>query len=207
LYGRKAGILSSILAVASFDFFFVPPFYTFNVADVRFIPTFLVLFIVGIITSLLADTVKRQVAYTRQREQFISTLYDLSRDLLTSQDLDEILERSTKYISESFNYDVIILLPDDNYDLMVKSRFGNNVKFDDHDIGVSNWVFEYKKSAGYGTDTLSSSEWHQVPLKVQKRALGVLAIAPKDKMNNEKKHLVESFARVVSLALSHLNNK
>jgi two-component system, OmpR family, sensor histidine kinase KdpD len=203
LYGRKAGILSAILAVASFDFFFVPPFYTFNVADVRFIPTFLVLFIVGIITSLLADTVKRQIAYTRQREEFISTLYDLSRDLLTSQDLEEILKRSTKYIAESFNCDAIILLPDENNNLNVKSRFGENVKFDDHEIGVSVWVFEQKKAAGYGTDTLSSSEWHQVPLKVQNRALGVLAIATDDKMNNEKKHLVESFASVVSLALSN----
>ena len=41
-YGKKAGILTSILAVASFDFFFVKPFYSFSVADVRFIPTFLV---------------------------------------------------------------------------------------------------------------------------------------------------------------------
>ena len=110
LYGRNAGILASLLAVASFDLFFVPPFYSFTVADVRFIPTFLVLFIVGIITSLLADTVKKQVEYTRQREAFISALYDFSKDLLNSQDLDDILERSTSYISESFNYDVVILL-------------------------------------------------------------------------------------------------
>ena len=182
------------------------PYFSFSVADVRFIPTFFVLFIVGIITSLLADTVKKQVAYTRQREKFISALYDFSRDLLTSQDLDDILEQSTKYISESFNYDVIILLPDNNNNLLVNSRFGNNVKFDDNEIGVSNWVFEHKKAAGYGTDTLSSSEWYQVPLKVHKRALGVLSIAPEDKMNNEKKHLIESFASVVSLAIVQFNN-
>ncbi|HTX61415.1 MAG TPA: DUF4118 domain-containing protein, partial [Methanobacterium sp.] len=71
--GRKAGIIASLLAVAAFDFFFVPPFFTFSVEDVRFIPTFLVLFIVGIITSLLADTVKKQVEYTRQRETFIAS--------------------------------------------------------------------------------------------------------------------------------------
>lgn len=205
--GRKAGILASLLAVAAFDFFFVPPFYTFTVSDVRFIPTFLVLFVVGIITSLLADTVKRQIAYTRQREQFISALYEFSRDLLTSHDLDDILERSTRYISESFNYDVIILLPDTKKELMVKSRFGKNVEFDDHEIGVSNWVFEHKKSAGCGTETLSSSRWYQIPLKVQKGILGVMAIAPDVNMDNEQKHLIESFASVVSLALSNSINK
>jgi two-component system sensor histidine kinase KdpD len=203
LYGRKAGILASLLAVASFDFFFVPPFYSFSVGDVRFIPTFFVLFIVGIITSLLADTVKKQVEYTRQRETFISALYDFSKDLLNSQDLDDILERSTRYISESFNYDVVILLPDDKNNLYLASRFGKNQDYDDHEMGVSNWVYEHEKAAGFGTDTLSSSKWYQIPLMVQKGILGVMAIGPDVNMDNREKHLIESFASVVSLALSN----
>jgi two-component system, OmpR family, sensor histidine kinase KdpD len=207
LSGRKAGILASLLAVASFDYFFIQPYFSFSVADVRFIPTFTVLFIVGIITSLLADTVKKQVEYTRQREIFTSALYDFSRDLLTSHDLDDILNRSTKYISESFNHDVIILLPDDKNALKMVSRFGKNSTFDDHEMGVSNWVFEHKKVAGRGTSTLSSSRWYQIPLKVQNGVLGVLAIATEDRINNEQKHLIESFSSVVSLALSSAINK
>jgi two-component system, OmpR family, sensor histidine kinase KdpD len=206
LYGRKAGILASVLAVASFDFFFVLPYYSLSVADVRFVPTFLVLLIVGVITSLLADTIKKQVTYTRQREKFISALYDFSRDLLTSEDLDDILKRSTKYISETFDYDVVILLPDNNDNLTVKSRFGMNSNFDNNEIGVSNWVFEHEKAAGCGTDTLSSSRWYQIPLKVHDGTLGVLSIALDNPINNEQR-LIESFARVVALALSNQVNK
>jgi two-component system, OmpR family, sensor histidine kinase KdpD len=207
LYGRKSGILASILAVASFDFFFVQPFYSFSVADVRFIPTFLVLLIVGIITSLLAGTIKRQVTVTRQREKFISALYYFSEDLLSSKNLDDILDRSTKYISETFNYDVIILLPDHNNSLIVKSRYGTDSKFDNNEIGISNWVFEHQKSAGLGTDTLSSSRWYQIPLTVQKGTLGVLAIATDNNIDNEQKHLIESFARVIALGISNSINK
>ncbi len=205
VYGRNAGILASVFAVASFDFFFVPPFYSFSVSDVLFIPTFLVLLIVGIITSLLADTVKRQVTYTRQREKFISALYDFSKDLLNSQNLDDVLERSTKYISETFGYDVIIILPNEKNDLVVKSRNGLNSDFNDHEMGVSKWVFEHQKTAGCGTDTLSSSKWYQIPLKVQKGTFGVLGIAPEDTIDNEQRNLIESFARVVALALSNAN--
>lgn len=61
--GIKPGILSSIFAVAIFDFFFVPPLHNFNVADVRFIPTFIVLLSVGIITSFLVAKVKEQMEY------------------------------------------------------------------------------------------------------------------------------------------------
>lgn len=201
--GRNAGILASMLAVAAFDFFFVPPFYTFTVDDIRFIPTFFVLFIVGIITSLLANAVKRQVEYTRQREAFISSLYDLSRDLLSSQNVDDILEKSTRYISESFNYDVLILLPNDEKNLEVVSRFGTLKDFDDHEKGVATWVLEHGKAAGYGTETLSSSKWLHLPLKVQKSNLGVLSISTNTEINIEQKHLIEAYASVISLALSN----
>lgn len=200
IYGRKAGILASILAVASFDFFFVLPYYSFTVADVRFIPTFMVLLIVGIITSLLADSVRNQVTVTRQREKFISALYDFSKDLLSSQDLDDIVDRSTRYMAETFNSDVLMMLPDEEGNLKIYTN-SEGSDFNDNDMGVSNWVFKQDKSAGYGTDTLSSSRWYQVPLGVHNSTLGVLAIAPESPMDSEQKHLVESFARVVALAL------
>lgn len=201
--GKKPGILASILAVAVFDLFFVPPFYTFSVADVRFIPTFIVLLVVGIVTSLLADTVKKQVEYIRQRETFISSLYDFSKGLLASQDLNIILGRTTKYISDSFNYDVLILLPDESQKLYVASSYEKIKKFGDHEMAVSNWVFEQGKTAGLGTDTLSSSQWYHIPLKAQMGILGVMALAPHNNMTNEQRHLIDAFANVVSLALSN----
>lgn len=204
--GKRPGILASILAVAAFDLFFVPPFYTFSVADVRFIPTFIVLLVVGIVTSLLADTVKKQVEYTRQRETFISSLYDLSKGLLASQDLNIILGRTTRYISDSLNYDVFILLPDASKKLYVASSYGKKEKFDEHEMAVSNWVFEQGKIAGFGTDTLSSSQWYHIPLKAQMGILGVMAIAPHNNMTREQRHLIDAFANVVSLALSNSIN-
>lgn len=201
--GKKPGILASILAVAAFDLFFVSPFYTFSVDDVRFIPTFIVLLVVGIVTSLLTDTVKKQVEYIRQRETFISSLYDFSKGLLASQDLNIILGRTTKYISDSFNYDVLILLPDESKKLYIASSNDKKEIFSDHEMAVSNWVFEQGKTAGFGTETLSSSQWYHIPLKVQTGILGVMALAPHKNMTNEQRHLIDAFANVVSLALSN----
>jgi two-component system sensor histidine kinase KdpD len=207
--GRKGGIFASVMAVAFFDFFFVPPFFTFSVADIRFIPTFIVLFIVGIITSFLADTVKKQVQNTRQREEFIASLYDFSRDLLISQNLNDFLNRITSYIEDLFNYDVVMILPDnDNNHLKIASRKGNNVKFDDRDLGLANWVFEHEKSAGYSTDTLSSSKWYYLPLSAHKSRLGVLAVAPyKSDITNEQKHLLNAYTSIVSIALANYLKK
>ncbi len=202
--GRRGGIFASIMAVIFFDFFFVPPFYSFSFDDIRFIPTFFVLFIVGIITSFLADTVKKQVEYTRQREEFIESLYEFSKDLLVSRNIDDFLKRSSNYIRDLFNYDVVILLLDNKNDLKIASRAGDNVKFDDSDLGVSYWVFNHKRPAGFGTDTLSSSKWYYMPLNIHGSSLGVLAVAPdKSEITNEQKHLIESFTGIVSLALAN----
>ncbi len=206
--GRKGGILASIMAVAFFDFFFVLPYFTFSVEDLRFIPTFIVLFIVGIITSFLADTVKKQVENTRQREEFIASLYDFSKDLLVSENLNDFLKRITSYIWDLFTYDVVIILHDDNENLKVVSRAGDKVQFEDRDLGVANWVFEHKKPAGYGTDTLSSSKWYYLPLSAHGSKLGVLAVAPyKSEITNEQKHLLESYTGIVSIALANYLKK
>ena len=207
--GRKGGIIASVMAVTFFDFFFVPPLFAFSVDDIRFIPTFIVLFIVGIITSFLADTVKKQVQNTRQREEFIASLYDFSRDLLISQNLDDFLNRITSYIEDLFNYDVVMILPDVvNNHLKIASRKGNNVLFDDCDLGLANWVFEHEKSAGYGTDTLSSSKWYYLPLSAHKSKLGVLAVAPYNTdITNEQKHLLKAYTSIVSIALANYLKK
>jgi two-component system sensor histidine kinase KdpD len=123
---------------------------------------------VGIITSFLADTVKKQVENTRQREEFIASLYDFSRDLLVSQNLEDFLNRITSYIEDLFNYDVVMILPDDKEKLKISSRTGDNIQFNDSDLGLANWVFVHEKSAGYGTDTLASSKWYYLPLKAHK---------------------------------------
>jgi two-component system sensor histidine kinase KdpD len=206
--GRKGGILASLMAVAFFDFFFIPPYLTFSVADLRFIPTFAVLFIVGVIISFLGDTVKKQVENTRQREEFISSLYDFSRDLLVSQNLDDFLKRITRYITDLFNYDVIMILPNDNDHLEIVSRTGDNIKFDYDDLGVANWVFEHEKSAGYGTSTLASSKWYYLPLNAHELKLGVLAVAPYESdITNEQRHLLEAYTSIVSVALANYLKK
>jgi two-component system sensor histidine kinase KdpD len=167
-----------------------------------------VLFIVGIITSFLADTVKKQVENTRQREEFIASLYDFSKDLLVSENLNDFLKRITSYIWDLFNYDVVIILPDDNESLKIVSRAGDNIYFDDSDLGVANWVFENEKSAGYGTDTLASSKWYYLPLSAHGLKLGVLAVAPyKSEISNEQKHLLESYRGIVSIALANYLKK
>lgn len=85
-YGRGPALLASTLSVALFDFCFVPPYYTFRVADTRFIFTFAVMFIVGLVISRLSHEVKRQAdrALRAEKEALRSALLSsISHDLRT----------------------------------------------------------------------------------------------------------------------------
>src|SRR5262245_21624440 len=68
-YGRGPSVLASALAVASFDFFFVPPAFTFAVTDIRYLATFAVMFLVGIVISTLASSMRTQAKVAGYREK------------------------------------------------------------------------------------------------------------------------------------------
>jgi two-component system sensor histidine kinase KdpD len=200
--GRRAGIIGSILAVAAFDFFFVPPFYSFTVVDLRFIPTFLVLFIVGAISSFLADLIRIEADKARGRERFVSALYDLSKDLLTSRNRKEFLDKSTRYLAQALDAAVVLLTPAEGGGLAIAATAGDVSEFSAHDFGVAIWVFEHDQRAGRGTGTLASSAWHYVPMRFKDRMLGVLGVAGAD-LSLQRQQLVESWTNVVSMGLLH----
>ena len=69
-WGLWPSLLSAVLAIVSFDFFFIPPLHTFAVRDTRHIPTFAVIFIVAVVISGLTKRVRDQeIVRTRLAEQ------------------------------------------------------------------------------------------------------------------------------------------
>ena len=88
--GSAAGpaVAAALVGIASFDFFFVHPFYTFSVADVRYVLTFGVMLVVALVMGNLTGRIRNQAEAAREREQRTSALYALSRELATARDRD-----------------------------------------------------------------------------------------------------------------------
>lgn len=59
-YGRGPSVVAAVVSVAAFDFFFVPPYFTFVVADTQYLLTFLVMLVVGLVISGLTARIRRQ---------------------------------------------------------------------------------------------------------------------------------------------------
>ena len=97
-YGRGPGVLASFLAVAIFDFFFVPPRFSFAVTDVQYLMTFAVMLAVGLITGQLTAGSKYQAKVATRREQRVRSLYEMSRDLSAALMPEQIAEIGERFI-------------------------------------------------------------------------------------------------------------
>ena len=87
---RNAAIASAVLSLLAFDFFFVPPVFTWRFGTSEYLITGLVLLIVGVTTSALASRARREMQLANQaalaaREEQLrnSLLASLSHDLRT----------------------------------------------------------------------------------------------------------------------------
>lgn len=203
LWETRVGLFTALVAVGLFDFFLIPPYLTFRVADVRYMPSFFVFIIISLILSFLSKGIRWQNETTRHRERFLSALYSFSREIMNAGNLEEILDKASTHISEAFQSDVVILLPDENNQLQVREKQGDT-KFDEKEKAVALWVYKNGQNAGKNTQTLASANWHYLPLKTEETTFGVLGFTPNKQegfLSSEQQRLLESFANIIAMYL------
>lgn len=203
LWETRVGLFTALIAIGAFDFFLVPPYLTMAVGDIKYLPSFFVFIIVSLIVSFLAKGIRWQTESTRHRERFLSSLYSFSREIMKAGNLKEILDKSSTHISEAFQSDVVILLPDDNNQLQVVEKQGE-LEFNEKEKAVALWVYKNGMNAGKNTQTLASANWHYLPLKTEDATFGVLGFTPIKQegfLSSEQQRLIESFANIIAMYL------
>ena len=203
-YGRGPSVLASILSVAAFDFFFVQPYLTFAVSDVEYILTFIVMLIVALVISTLTVQVRAQATAAQQRERRTATLYAMTRDLASTRGLDNLLRVAIHHISDVFESETMILLPNAQGQLQAPDKPIFSGADEGRELGAAQWVYDHKQMAGLNTDTLPSAGALYLPLVATRGTVGVLAVRPGDPrrlLPPDQLHLLETFANGISLAI------
>ena len=108
-WGRAPSLFASFLGVLAFDFFFVPPVFTFAVADIKYLFTFAVFLLVGMVTGAMATRIRDELEKTRQREKRTLALYALSEKIASKADLGDILATFARTVAEAVDGQVSIL--------------------------------------------------------------------------------------------------
>jgi two-component system sensor histidine kinase KdpD len=203
-YGRGPSLLASLLSVAAFDFFFVPPYFTFTVTDSEYFITFSVMLVVALVISSLAARTRAQAESARERERRMATLYAMSRELAGTRGVQALLAVATRHIGELFVGRVAILLPDAQGRLGGAPSPAAGFPLEASDLAVSQWVYERGQVAGQGTDTLPGATALYLPLLGSRGTVGVLGLRasdPRSLQSPERLHQLEAFASQTALAI------
>src|SRR5260370_306570 len=86
--GLYAAMLASLVAFFSFDFFLVPPLYTFVVAKFEDLLALFVFLATAFITSQLASALRQRAEQANRRERETRILYELVRAVNSEEDLE-----------------------------------------------------------------------------------------------------------------------
>jgi two-component system sensor histidine kinase KdpD len=201
-HGRGPSLLASLLSVAAFDFFFVPPYLTFAVSDAEYLITFVVMLLVAFVISSLTVRIRAQAEAAREREQQTGALYAMSREFASARGIDVLLNIARRHISEVFRSQVVLFLPDAEDRLAPRGEAQFDV--DSNEIAVSRWVYEHRHAAGLGTTTLPGARALYVPLLAPRGPVGVLGVRPLSTHEfdaPERLHELETFANQTALAI------
>ena len=206
--GRGASILATVLGVAAFDFFLVPPQWTFAVRDTEYFFTFLVMLLTGLVISTLTARVQFQAQAARRRERRTAALYAISRELAATQSREQIARIAAQHVMAASDVRAVVLLADQDRSLVPSGTDADSLVLSVHDEAVAKWVLEHGQTAGRGTATLPGSEGTYFPLATSRGVVGVLGVVPSgpaQTVDIEHFHLLEAFAGLIALALERAN--
>jgi two-component system sensor histidine kinase KdpD len=204
--GRGPAVLASLLGVLAFDFLFVQPYFTFAVSDTQYIITFIALFLVGIVISQLTARAREQADAAQQREAETAELYALSRDLAVAGDLDSILRVLVQHVEQTFGRNTVVLLPENNR--LIPRVVSSELKLDEDELAVADWVFRHGDPAGRHTNTLPAAQLRYLPLRTARGIVGVLGVqGPQPSAQHltpQQRRLMETFASQAALAIERV---
>ncbi|TMQ62825.1 MAG: DUF4118 domain-containing protein, partial [Candidatus Eisenbacteria bacterium] len=183
-FGRGAAIAAAILSVAVFDFVFVPPRYTFRVADTQYLVTFVVMLVVAIVIGTLTARLREQFEGARMRERRTAALYHLSHDLAVRSTAADVLEAAVDRIAHVLEARVAAYVPQGSNNLRLAAGDGGLIADEAERTAARNAYDDgrttgFEAQLGSGTQREGQAGLH-IPLQAGANVLGVLSLLPMD---------------------------
>ncbi|MGD0662496.1 MAG: DUF4118 domain-containing protein, partial [Syntrophorhabdales bacterium] len=151
-WGHRVSLFGSFLGVLTFDFFFVPPVFSFAVSDVKYVFTFAIFLLVGIVTGSMATKLRSELEKAKEREKRLEALYSVSRQTAAKADLSEMLKTLAKTVSEAIGGQIALLMPAMHSTALreVACYPSCGMSFSEKEKAVMDWVLEHGRPAGRG---------------------------------------------------------
>ena len=174
-YGLWPSLLASVAASLSYNFFFLPPVYTFTITEPTNVVAFVFFMVIALLVSNVAARVRSQADTAIGRVRTTESLYAFSRKLAGTATLDDVLWATAYQTALMLKVRVVLLLPEEGV-LTVKSGYPPEDELDKADLAAANWAWSNDRPAGRGSDTLPGAKRLFLPMRTGRGAIGVIGI-------------------------------
>ncbi|UPT94527.1 sensor histidine kinase KdpD [Bradyrhizobium barranii subsp. apii] len=174
-YGLWPSLLASVAASLAYNFFFLPPVYTFTITDPTNVAAFFFFMLIAFVVSNVAGRVRTQADTALGRIRTTEQLYAFSRKLTGTGTLDDVLWATAYQTALMLKVRVVLLLPEEGL-LTVKSGYPPEDQIDQADLAAANWAWSNDRPAGRGSDTLPGAKRLFLPMRTGRGPIGVIGI-------------------------------
>ena len=180
-FGRRTAFVTALLSVMAYNFFFLPPLYTFTIADPNNWLSFGVLLFVALIAGNLAARVRAQADLAAGRATAMTELYRFTGKLAGIARLDDILWTAAVQIASMLKTNVVILLPNPATKTPeVRTGFPPEDELDEQDLAAAAWCWGHGQPAGRNADTLPGAKRLFLPMRTGEGLVGVAGLQRRD---------------------------
>jgi two-component system, OmpR family, sensor histidine kinase KdpD len=206
-YGLWPSLFASVVASLCYNFFFLPPIYTFTISDPVNVAAFGFFILVAIIVSHFAARGRTQAVVAHGRVRTVESLYAFSRKLAGVGTLDDVLWATAYQTALMLGVRVVLLLPEDGT-IVVKAGYPPEDQLDDADLAAARWAWQNDRSAGRGSDTLPGAKRLFLPMRTGRGLIGIVGI-DSDKtgplLTPDQRRLLDALIDQGALAIERVN--
>ncbi len=200
--GRGPVLFAGAASALAWNYFFLPPRFTFNISSTEDGILFGLYFVVAIVLGQLVARIRAQELAERQREERAMALYQLTREFAQAGTRDEIVWQLVAEVGRVFQANAAVVLPGKN---SLAAHPDSSLVLTEKELHVAEWALVNRQAAGKFTDNLPGAASLHLPLKTERAVVGVLSVNLAEKtLPLARRDLLEAYARQAALVLDRV---
>jgi two-component system sensor histidine kinase KdpD len=206
-YGLWPSLYASLVSTLVYNFFFIPPLYTFTISDPANVLALIFFTIVAILTSNLTARTRRQVLVAQSQVKTTSDLNAFSRKLAGIDDLDDLLWAAAFQIASMLKLRVVFLFPEGG-NMSLAAAYPPDDVADEADLAAARWAFDHQQAAGRSADTLPGAKRLFLPIRTKTGVLSVVGLdreEPGPLFTTDERRLLDALLDQIAVSIERIH--
>jgi two-component system, OmpR family, sensor histidine kinase KdpD len=190
VWGLRYALFTAFVAAAAFNYYFLPPTGTFTISDTQNWVALFALLTTAVIASELSDRARRQTDEAVGRRRELERLYSFSQQLLTADNVLQLLNMVPHHVVESFGVSAAVVYVPDKGNI-----YRSGIEVPELDVD------QLKSIIARGEPMVDSARnLSYTPLKMGVRTVGAIGVA-----GNLSRQTLAAVGSLIAIAVERAN--